>query len=445
MPGRAHRPRWRAEASRRRDRRRGGHFGVSPAGIDRRAWAWAFYDWANSAFPTVVSTFVIAAYFTRGIAPDAATGQAQWGWMQALAGFCIAALSPVLGAVVDAGGRRRAMLGLCTAATVVATALIWFARPDPAWTFWALLCVGLGTVFFELAAVFYNAMLPGLVPAERIGRLSGLAWGLGYAGGLACLSVALLLLVLPDPSPLGLDRAAAEHVRATALLTAAWIALFGWPVLVMLPDPRGARPGWGEAARTGLREIGRVVRSLPRRPALARFLLARLFYTDGLNTLFAFGAIYAAGVFGMGYEEILVFGIALNVTAGLGAAGFGLAEDRVGSRRMVMIALLAMIACGAGLLVVEGKPWFWALALALGSVMGPAQAASRSLMARMAPPGEEAAHFGLFALSGRVTGFLGPAVLAAVTQATASQRAGMATVLVFLAAGVAVLATVRER
>ncbi len=417
---------------------------MSLAGLDRRAWAWAGYDWANSAFPTVVSTFVVAAYFTQGIAPDPATGQAQWGWMQALAGFGIALLSPVLGAVADAGGRRRAMLGFCTAATVVATALIWFARPDPAWTLWALACVGLGTVCFEVATVFYNAMLPGLVPPDRIGRLSGLAWGLGYAGGLACLLVALVLLVRPDPSPFGLDRAEAEHLRAVALLTAAWTALFGWPVLVALPDPHGPKPGWGEAARAGLGEIGGVLRALPRRPALLRFLVARLFYTDGLNTLFAFGAIYAAGVFGMGFEEILVFGIALNVTAGLGAAGFGLVEDRVGSRRVVLVALCAMIACGAGLLLVEGKAAFWALALVLGSVMGPAQSASRTLMARMAPPGEEAAHFGLFALSGRVTGFLGPAVLAAVTQATASQRAGMATVLVFLGVGAGVLATVRE-
>jgi UMF1 family MFS transporter len=144
----------------------------------------------------------------------------------------------------------------------------------------------------------------------------------------------------------------------------------------------------------------------------------------------------------MGFEEVLVFGIALNVTGGLGAAGFGLVEDRVGSRRMVLGALLAMMACAVGLLLVEDKAAFWALALALGSVLGPAQSASRSLMARMAPPGEVAAHFGLFALSGRVTGFLGPAALAAVTQATGSQRAGMATVLVFLALGAGVLATV---
>ncbi|TCZ66100.1 MFS transporter [Roseicella aquatilis] len=412
--------------------------------MNRRAWAWALYDWANSAFPTVVSTFVIAAYFTKGIAPDPATGQAQWGWMQTLAGLGIALLSPLLGAVADAGGRRRRMLGACTLVTVLATAAIWFARPEPGWTLWLLACVGLATIAFELGTVFYNSLLPQVAAPAEIGRVSGLAWGLGYAGGLACLVLALVVLVRPDPSPLGLDRGAAEHVRATALLTAGWIAAFGWPVLLALPDPPGARPAWGAAMRRGLAEVVAVLRGLSRNPVMARFLVARLFYTDGLNTLFAFGAIYAAGVFGMGFEEILLFGIALNLTAGLGAAGFGLVEDRLGSKRTVMVALSALILLGGGLLVAQGKPMFWALALALGVFIGPAQAASRTLMARLAPPGEVAAHFGLFALSGRVTGFLGPAVLAAVTTATDSQRAGMATVVVFLALGAAILAGVRE-
>ncbi|MFC7607447.1 MFS transporter [Teichococcus aestuarii] len=177
---------------------------------------------------------------------------------------------------------------------------------------------------------------------------------------------------------------------------------------------------------------------------LARFLLARLFYTDGLNTLFAFGAIYAAGTFGMGFDEILLFGIALNVTAGLGAAGFGLLEDRLGARRTILVALAALLGLGLGVVLAEDKGVFWALALALGLFIGPAQSASRSYMARLAPPDEVAAHFGLFALSGRITGFMGPAVLALVTAATQSQRAGMATVLGFLALGGAILLTVRE-
>ncbi len=411
--------------------------------MNRKAWAWAFYDWANSAFPTVVSTFVIAAYFTQGIAADPATGQAQWGWMQTCAGIAIALLSPALGAVADAGGRRRFMLALCTCVMVVFTAGIWFAEPKPEFALWALVCVGVATVAFELGTVFYNALLPGLAPPEKLGRVSGLAWGLGYAGGLVCLLLCLFLLVKPNPALFGLDRANAEHVRATALLCAGWVTLFCWPVLLAMPDPKGDRPGWWAAARAGLSETWRVLKGLPKQPVLARFLVARLFYTDGLNTLFAFGAIFAAGVFGMTVDEVIMFGIALNVTAGLGAAGFGLVEDRFGSKRTVLVSLAAITLIGGGLLVVSGKPAFWALALGLGIFMGPAQAASRTLMARLAPEGEAAAHFGLFALSGRVTGFLGPAVLAAVTAATQSQRAGMATVLVFLAVGAAVLAGVR--
>jgi UMF1 family MFS transporter len=412
--------------------------------MNRKVWAWAFYDWANSAFPTVVSTFVIAAYFAQGIAADPASGQASWGWMQSLSGLAIAILSPVLGAVADAGGRRRAMLALFTVITAVATAAVWFAKPSADYALYALLCVGVATVGFEIGTVFYNSMLPQVAPPGRIGRVSGLAWGLGYAGGLACLALCLVLLVQPDPSPFGLDRGQAEHVRATAPLVAAWLLLFSWPALMALPDPPGRKPRWRDAASRGLSEVAALARTLPHRPTLARFLVARLFYTDGLNTLFAFGAIYAAGVFGMGFEKILLFGIAMNVAAGAGAAGFALVEDRIGSRVTVLIALGCMLAFGVPLLVTESETTFWVLALLLGLFIGPAQAASRAYMARLAPPEEASAWFGLFALSGRVTGFLGPAALAAVTATTGSQRLGMATVLVFLAVGGAILLTVRK-
>lgn len=410
--------------------------------MNRKAIAWATFDWANSAFPTVVSTFVIAAYFSQGIAPDPATGQAQWGWMQTVAALCIALLSPVLGALADNGG-RRAMLAACTLVTAVATALVWFAKPDPSWTLYVLVCVGLATIAFEIGTVFYNAMLPEVTTPDHLGRVSGLAWGLGYAGGLACLAVALVLLIQPNPALFGLDRAESEHVRATALLVGAWTLLFAWPVLMFVPDRPGARLPAGQAVAACLADTKRLIRGLPQRPHMLRFLVARLFYTDGLNTLFAFGAIYAAGVHGMGMEQILLFGIALNVTAGVGAAGFGLIDDRLGAKRVVMIALASMIVLGSALLLTDSVTWFWVLAMALGIFMGPAQAASRTLMAQMAPEDQCASHFGLFALSGRITGFMGPAVLAAVTAASGSQALGMSTVLVFLALGAVILATVR--
>ncbi len=409
--------------------------------MTRREWAWSSYDWANSAFPTVVSTFVIAAYFTRGIAPDPVTGQVMWGWMQALVGLAIGLLSPLLGSIADAGGRRRLMLLICTVLTALFTAGIWFAKPEPGYAAWALLCVALGTLCFELGTVFYNAMLPDATTRERLGRVSGIGWAMGYAGGLGCLVLCLALLVQPNPSLFGLDRGAAEHVRATALLVAAWLLLFAWPVLVFLPSTQGPRTPLRRAATEGLADLLRLLRGLPRQKLIGRFLLARLFYTDGLNVLFAFGAIYAAGVFGMGFEEILLFGIALNVTGGIGAFAGGWVEERLGARATILAALVALMAIGGGMLLVESKAAFWVLGVMLGLFFGPAQAASRSLMAQVAPPDEIAAYFGLFALSGRATGFLGPAALALVTDVTNSQRAGMAVVLLLLAVGAAILAT----
>jgi len=193
--------------------------------LNRREFFWALYDWANSAFPTVVSTFVIATWYAGAVAADPVSGQVGWGWMQTAAGVAIAVLSPVLGAVADAGGRRRLMLALCTLATAGLTASIWFARPGEGpgegAAFLVLALVGLATVAFEVATVFYNSALPQVAREERMGRVSGLAWGLGYAGGLACLVACLFLLIRPDPSPLGLDRGAGEHIRATAVLVGA--------------------------------------------------------------------------------------------------------------------------------------------------------------------------------------------------------------------------------
>lgn len=409
--------------------------------MTKKEWAWASYDFANSAFPTVVSTFVIATYFTSAVAPDAVTGQAAWGWMQAIVGLSIGLLSPVLGAVADAGGRRRAMLLLFTMLTAAATAAIWFIRPEPAFMLPALLLIGAASIAFELGTVFYNSMLPGVARPEALGRVSGTGWAVGYAGGLLCLALCLWLL---RADPFGLDHAAAEHVRATALLVGAWLFIFCWPVLIAVPDPAMRAPA-GAAVRAGLAEIGGLIRSLPRQPVLTRFLIARIFYTDGLNTLFAFGAIYAAGRFGMSFEEILLFGILLNVTAGLGCFAGSMVEDRLGSRRTVLIALGCIIGFGSGLLLAQEKSVFWFLGGALGLFFGPAQSASRTLMARLAPPAEVGAWFGLFALSGRVTGFLGPALLALATTAFASQAAGMAVVVALMALGFALLLTVRAR
>ena len=409
----------------------------------RARLAWCFYDWANSAFPTVIVTFVFSAYFAQSVAESPTVGTTQWGQAVAVSALLIGLASPVFGAIADATGRRKRWLFAFSAACAVLTALLWFVRPGPASVPLALVLFALANVCFEIGTVFYNSLLPTLVPHERIGRLSGLGWALGYAGGLACLGV-VLLLIQADPPPFGLDKAAAEPVRAIGPLVALWFVAFAAPIFLFTPDVPATRIGLGAAVRQGLGTLAGTIRRARAYRNIGLFLLAQLLYIDGLDTLFAFGGIYAAGTFGFSTEEIVRFGIALNVAAGLGAFGFAWADDLIGAKRTVLIALAGVIAFGIPLLLAETKAEFWTLALPLGIFFGPAQAGSRALMGRLAPPALRAEMFGLFAFSGRVTSFLGPAVLAFATDAFSSQRAGMATVLVFLVAGFVLLLRVRE-
>jgi UMF1 family MFS transporter len=413
--------------------------------LDRRAVAaWCVYDWANSAFPAVITTFVFATYFTQAVAPDPVTGTTLWGHALAVAGFAIAILSPVLGSIADYTGRQKLWLAIFSAVTAATIGALWFVTPSPDSIPLALVGIAVATIGFEIATVFYNALLPGVAPPAYIGRVSGWAWGLGYVGGIVCLALLLVLFVQADRPLFGLDKDTAEHVRVAGPFSALWYLAFIAPLFLFVREPAVQRIPLAEAARKGVGDLLRTLATLKDHRPVAWFLLANMIYTDGLTTLFAFGGVYAAGTFGMKIDEVIVFGIALNVTAGIGAFAFAWIDDWIGAKRTIAIGLAALIAVGAGLLLVDSKAWFWGLGLLLGAFFGPVQAASRSLAARMAPPEHRAQMFGLFALSGRVTAFLGPAVLAWATHLAANQRAGMATILVFLFVGLVLLLKVPE-
>lgn len=412
---------------------------------DRKAIvSWCLYDWANSAYPTVITTFVFGAYFTKAVAATPEAGTAAWGYALGTAGFAVAVVGPVLGAVADQGGRRKPWLAVLTALAIVTTALLWFTRPNPADAMWALMLVALSTVAFEFGMVFYNAMLPDLVGPDRVGRVSGWGWGLGYAGGLACLLIALFGFVQTQTPLFGVTTEAAGNIRAVTLLAAVWFAVFSLPLFVFTPDRPAVRLGVLRAVLEGLAALRETMREIRNYAPILRFLVARMFYADGLATLFAVGGIYAAGTFGMSFGEVVQFGIALNVTAGIGAFAFAWADDRLGAKPVIAIALVALISLGAAALLVTGKTAFWAIGMALGVFVGPVQAASRSMMARLAPPVMRTEMFGLYALSGKATAFLGPLVFGLATDIFDSQRAGMATILVFLGIGLVLLLPVRE-
>jgi UMF1 family MFS transporter len=425
--------------------RAGGHTASMTAPASRLAKAsWALYDCGNSAFSAVTVTFVFATYFSEGIAANSVDGTADWGWAMTVSALLVAILSPVFGAIADVGGRRKPWLVVFTLLTILGAALLWFSQPHPSFITYTLIVVILTNIAFEVASVFYNAMLPELVDESHIGRLSGWGWGLGYIGGLACLIVALFAFV-QAPTPLfGLDKESAEQVRVVGPLVAVWLTLFSIPILLFTPDAKSTGVPIVPAVRQGLKMLRGTFANLRQHGQTALFLLARMIYTDGLNTLFAFGGIFAAGTFGMPLAEVIKFGILLNVTAGIGALAFAWVDDWIGAKPTILIALAGLTLTGAIAIFVEDVTWFWIAGGFLGIFVGPAQAASRSLMGRIAPIEMRTEMFGLYALSGKATAFMGPFVLGTATFWSGSQRVGMATILAFFIVGGILLALLRH-
>lgn len=414
----------------------------------RSIFAWCLYDWGNTAFGTVIITFVFSVYFARGVVGDETHGAALWGYAIAASGLLIAILSPFVGAVVDHYGPRKPGLLIFSLLCIVPTGLLYFAAPGAgtAMILGVLCLLVLANAGYEIALVYANAMLPHIAPAHMLGRVSGWAWGMGYAGGLACLVLALVCFVgLGDAAPLlPVSESASQNVRMTAPLVAAWYALFMLPLLFWAHDVPRTGLSVGASMRAGLDQLKHVVTMARGHKNLALYLGGSALYRDGLNTLFAMGGLYAAGMFDMSFQDILIFAIGLNVTAGIGAALFSFLDDRLGSKTVIVASLLGLIATGVLVLLAADKQQFIMLALALGIFIGPVQAASRTLVARLSPPELTGQSYGIFNLTGRAVAFIGPLCFAAATQFFGTQQAGMVTIIMFWLAGLALLAFVRE-
>jgi UMF1 family MFS transporter len=408
----------------------------------RVLFAWCLYDWAAAPFYSIITTFIFAAYFTGHVAENTIVGTSQWANATALAGIVIAILSPLFGAIADHGGRHKMWVLLFTSLCIISSALLWFAYPSPHSVYFTLACTVLGTIGLEVALVFYNSFLPHIVSNNYLGRLSGWAWGVGYIGGIIALSIALFVFI--NPKPTWLDTNTAAQVRICGPLVAIWFAIFSIPFFILVPDSPTIRISAYQAISRGLREIKQTIKELPQQKNLLLYLIAHLIYIDGLNTIFAFGGIYAAGTFGMDLPHVILFGITMNITAGIGAIILAWADDYFGSKPTILISLLGLTVFSIPLLLVHDRNVFWGFALLLAVFVGPVQAASRALMARLAPPDKSTEMFGLYALSGRITAFIGPWILGIVTLHFDSQRAGMSTVLLFFIVGGFLMLKVRE-
>jgi MFS transporter, UMF1 family len=437
--------------------------------------SWIFFDWAAQPYFTLITTFVFAPYFATHVAADPASGQSLWGFATAASGLLIALMSPILGAVADASGRRKPWIAAFGALLVIGSSLMWFGKPGDLGVIPPLLLAyGIATVGVEFATVFNNAMMPTLVPPDRIGRLSGTGWATGYVGGIVSLILVLgFLAASPETgrtlfgfTPLfGLDPVTHQGDRITGPLTAVWFIIFALPMFLVTPD-YPTKHALRDALHEGLTELRQTLRELPQRKSMAAFLLANMIYTDGLVSLYAFGGIYAAGTFGWNTIQIGTFGIILAIAGTFGGWIGGKLDDALGSKRVIagsmLILLFAIVAIltvdretvlffkvappvpGGALFASAAERAYLLIGCLIGATGAPLQAASRSLLIRIAPKDRIAQYFGLFALTGKVTSFIGPLLVGVVTAVTASQKAGMSVLVLFFVVGLGLLARVRE-
>ena len=419
--------------------------------------AWALFDFANSAFPTVVITFVYSAFFAKVLAGDATTGTTRgaelWSLSQTVCGVGVAVAAPILGALVDQRrGRKKTWSFWLSAVTVGCTIALAWPAVDPTvgaatesalWAAWGLVTVA--NIAFELMFVIYNAFLPGLGDQKTVGRLSGIGWAFGYVGGLLCLAIGLGMVGVDGFGP-WVTEAGDWNVRATNLLVAAWFALFSVPFFVMVRDRGGPVSGIGSARLVdSVREVGHTIRSLRHYPDLTRLLAARLFYNDALIAIFGLAAIYMTGTLGMEIGDAMLVGIWLNIVSALGAVAFGYVDDKIGSK-VAIVWSVVLVTAGTVLAIALPTPgWFWVAATIAGIGLGPSQSASRSLLARFVSPARSGEFYGLFALTGKATTWAGPLLFFVVTSATGSQRWGLTPLVAMLGIGLVLVVRVDER
>ena len=437
--------------------------------IDKGVRGWMFFDWAAQPFFTVVTTFIFGPYFVARMTDDPISAQTAWSNAATISGVIIALLAPILGSIADESGARKPWIAVFAVVKIICLALLWTAAPGSSVAFVMLLII-LASVAAEFSIVFNDSMMPRLVSQQDVGRVSNIAWGLGYMGGMIVLIFVVLFLAgspttgktLIGMDPLfGLDPATGADARITGPISAVWYFLFILPMFLFTPDAKKGK-SLGSAVHSGLREIRSTLRELRHRSNILRFLIARMIYQDGVNGLLVLGGVFAAAMFGWSTMEIGIYGIILNVVAIFGCLIAGRVDRAMGSKVVVLVALTLLIIATFGIIstgvdftlfgfvslpVVSSEGLFATPAekayilygLLIGVSFGPVQASSRSYLARSVELHEAGRYFGIYSLSGRATSFLATLSFSAVTAWSGSARAGMATLLIFLVTGLVML------
>lgn len=424
---------------------------AEPAGplvrIRRRVvLSWALWDWGSSSFNAVITSFIFTPYVVQGVVGDARPGGLTantWlGISTALAGVLIALTAPVSGQRADAGGHRKRNLAIWTALVVAVMFAMFTVKDEPSYLWIALVLLAAGAIFQEFAGVSYNAMLGQVSTPATVGRVSGFGWSMGYFGGIVLLLICFYGFIEPDVGLFGVTAEGGLNIRAVAVLSAIWMAVFAIPVLVAVPEtaagPARRRVSFFESYRLLLKDV-KVLYRTDRNSVW--FLIASALYRDGLTAVFTFGAVLAVSVYGLGAAEVLQFGVVANLLGAIGVLLMGRLEDRIGPKKVIMISLIGLIVTSGILLFAHGRLMFWIFGLLLTLWVGPAQSSSRSFLSRVAPVGREGEMFGLYATTGKAASFIAPALLA-LFSGLFSDRVGIVGIVVVLVIGAVALSKV---
>ena len=373
-------------------------------------WSWALWDWAEQPYPTMIQTFIFAVYITSKSFgnPDANTSLLSVGTM--LAAIVVGVTAPVFGRRSDEAGKRKFWLLLNSAILIAIMAASYFVMPDPAFLVFGVVLYAVGSVVQETAFINYYAMLKQVTTKSNMGKVSGFAWGLGYVGGIILLLLSLVGFVLPDQPWFG-GTANAENIRILFMFSAIWMLVFTIPLALFVPEVPAKANQVKESILQSYRslfvQLGRMRRHSP--DAL-KFLIASAVYRDGLAGVFTYGAILGSVAFGFSTTQVIFYGIGANIVAGIGAALGGWLDDRLGTKRTIVISLTGLMASGLAVFVFAdlGKITYWVFGLLLCLFVGPAQASSRTFVARFTPDGREGEIFGIYQTTGKITSFLSP-------------------------------------
>ena len=398
--------------------------------INKELYSWSLLDGANSAWPTVIITFIFSTYFVKNIAPNEILGTSLWGYLLSFSGLILAVLAPIVGIYSDIIKKRKIFLVISSLLTCFFAILLWFADPDKNILIFFLIVIALGNICFEISTVFYNALLKKVSNEKNIGKISGIAWSLGYLGGIISLVICFILFINPDKTFLNLDKEKFEHIRVIGPFIGLWFLFFSIPSFIFIKEKKI------KIKKKNINFIKNIKKTfLSIKKTTLKFLISRMFYTDGLNTLFAFGGIYAATLFNMGFSEIILFGIAINIFAGIGSVIFSFFDDKYGPRIIIKTCLISLISICTFILFTNNKIFFWILGMGIGFFIGGLQSTSRSCMSRLSKINDQSKMFGIYGLSGKITAFLGPYFVALLTTTFNNQKAGFVSIIIFFIIG----------